>query len=284
MECTVLLAHFGWQSLATRYDALLEAESARQVHHMPASSREPCVSESDIRHLPPPVAHYLHNAGVVGRPPVHNFVVEMTASLNRAPGQSWMRTPILQTSFVHDPARLFLMRTHIKGLPVVGLHAYTHEGASMQIRLFDCWPIVNTSGPALTRAETVTVLNDFCIMAPAVLIGPEFSWQTVNDNEARVAFTNGAHTVHATLSFDINGDLMDFVSDDRHVLETDGYRWSTPLGLYRDFGMARLASEGYALWHYQDRAPWCYGRFTIERVRYNVALDALPRASALRRP
>lgn len=276
----MLRTRFRWQSLGARYDALLDAETARRTRQQSAPS-EQRISNTDLAHLPTPVARYLRNTGTVGRPPVHNFVVEMTAALNRAPGQPWMRTPILQTSFVEDPARLFLLRTRMRGVPVTGLHAYTHDGATMQIRLFDIWRIVSESGPALTRAETVTVLNDFCIMAPAALVGPRFAWEAVNDGQARVSFTNGDHTVHATLIFDLDGDLVDFVSDDRHVLDTDGYRWSTPLRKYQDFGVARLASEGSALWHYHERAPWCYGRFTIHRIRYNVRPEALPHAGQL---
>lgn len=239
------------------------------------------VAERDLAHLPTPVAHYLRRAGVVGRPRVHNFVVEMDARLNRGPGEPWMDTPVLQVSFVDHPTRLFLLRTRMHGVPVTGLHQYTDAGASMHIRLLGLLSIVDASGEEFARAETVTVLNDFCIMAPAVLIDERFSWQAIDERQSRVTFRNGDREVKAVLHFDTLGDLVDFSSDDRHASDGDGERWTTPLRAYREFGAARLASEGDAIWHYINRPCWTYGRFAIRSVRYNVPTDELPHAQQL---
>jgi len=263
-------------SLGAQYDALLDAQALRQP--LPPDG---CVSDADLAHLPPPVARYLRRAEVVGRARVHNFVVEMDATLNRGPDEPALETPVLQTSFVDDPVRLFLLRTRMKGLPVSGLHAYTEEGARMRIRLLGVWNIVDESGSAFTRAETVTLLNDFCVFAPATLIDARFSWTAIDDASALVTFTNGGHRVSATLFFDTHGDLVDFASDDRHVLPTDGDRWTTPLRGHRDFGGARLPSEGDAIWHYRGKPAWRYGRFRITSVRYNVAPAELPHADRL---
>lgn len=271
---TSLSASFA--SPGSRYDALLDMQAARQP-----LAAEALVTEHDLEHLPAPVARYLRRAQVVGRPRVHNFVVEMDAILNRGPDQPSLETPVLQTSFVDDPVRLFLLRTRMKGLPVSGLHSYTDEGARMQIRLLGVLNIVDESGPAFTHAETVTLLNDFCVFAPATLIDDRFSWRALDDASAEVTFTNGAHRVTATLMFDANGDLVDFSSDDRHVLPTDGERWTTPLRGHRDFGGARLPSEGDAIWHYRDKPSWKYGTFHIRSVRYNVAPGDLPHAEQL---
>ncbi len=251
---------------------------ARQHPH----TRVVPVTEVDLAHLPAPVARYLRRAGVVGRPRVHNFVVEMDAELNRGPGEPWMQTPVLQVSFVEPPTRLFLLRTTMKGLPVSGLHQYDDSGASMHIRLLGLLHLVDADGEAFTRAETVTVLNDFCILAPAVLIDRErFRWATLADGRVHVTFANGGRVVSALLTFDDHGDLANFTSDDRHALEGDGDTWSTPLRHYREFGGARLASEGEAIWSYRDRPSWTYGRLFIRSVRYNVPADELPQAEQL---
>jgi len=263
-------------SLGAQYDALLEAQASRQ-----AIASDEILSEDDLAHLPPPVARFLRRAQVVGRARVHNFVVEMDATLTRGPDQPPFETPVLQASFVDDPVRLFLLRTRMKGLPVSGLHAYTSDGARMQIRLLGVWNIVDESGSAFTRAETVTLLNDFCVFAPAALVDTRFTWTPIDDASARVTFTNGEHRVSATLYFDAEGDLVDFASDDRHVLPTDGYRWTTPLRAHRDFGGARLPAEGDAIWHFRDKPSLRYGRFHIRSVRYNLAPDQLPHAEQL---
>lgn len=262
--------------VTTRFDRDLDHTAAYQ----PLPRVVP-VTDSDLAHLPAPVARYLRRAGVVGRPRVHNFVVEMDAELNRGPGEPFMKTPVLQVSFVEHPSRFFLLRTRMHGLPVSGLHEYTDAGASMQIRLLGLLHLVDAGGEAFTRAETVTVLNDFCVLAPAVLIDERFTWEQQDAQTVRVTFHNGGRVVSALLDFDASGDLVNFRSDDRHALDGDGDTWSTPLRAYREFGVARVASEGDAVWHYRDRPAWLYGRMYIRSLRYNVPAHELPHAERL---
>lgn len=266
----------GCRSLTSRFDETLDRQAAAQPSQAPA-----LITEADLAPLPVPLATYLRRAGVVGRPRVRNFVVEMDARLNRGPGQPWMETPVLQVSFVDRPARLFLLKTTMNGLPVTGLHVYADSAARMLIRVAGVYDVVDASGAPFTRAETVTMLNDLCIMAPAALVDPRMTHEAESDTSTRVTFVNGPHRVSATLVFDVHGDLADFVSDDRHALADDGYRWSTPLGAYRDFGGMRLAGEGDAIWHYRDKPSWTFGRFVMRRIRYNVPADDLPHARQL---
>ena len=154
----------------------------------------------------------------------------------------------------------------------------------MHIRLLSLLHLVDASGDAVARAETVTVLNDFCIFAPAVLIDERFVWHPVNAHESRVTFHNGARVISASLRFNDDGDLIDFSSDDRHALDGDGDVWTTPLRAYHEFGVARLASEGEAVWHYTDKPAWTYGRFHIRSVKYNVPASELPHANQLAEP
>jgi hypothetical protein len=266
----------GCTSLTDRFDDAVASEAARQPTGEPS-----LITDADLDALPAPVARWLRRVGVVGKPRVVNFVVDMHAQLNRGPGEPWMETPVLQVSFVPEPTRLFLLRTRMKGLPVTGLHAYTHDGARMQIRVAGVVDMVDESGDAFTRAETVTMLNDFCIMAPGALLDDRFVWQPVSDTSAMVTFTNGAHRVSATLFFDVNDDLVDFSSDDRHSLPEDGERWSTPLRGHREVNGLRLPAEGDAIWHYADKPDWLYGRFVMHRIRYNVRVGELPRAKSI---
>jgi hypothetical protein len=75
------------------------------------------------------------------------------------------------------------------------------------------------------------------------------------------------------LLFDAEGKLTSFYSDDRY-LSADGkaftrYRWTTPLSDYRDFGGMKLAKHGVASWRLPN-GELEYGRFELERIRYNV--------------
>jgi hypothetical protein len=209
------------------------------------------ITEADLAPLPPAVQRYLRFAGVVGQPRVQSFRVRMSGRIRSAADAPWMPFNAEQHSFFDPPRRYFFMQATRAGLPLDGLHAYTEAGASMRIKLLSMFPVVDLKGPALTRTETVTVLNDMAIMAPAALIHPAIRWRQIDERQAEATFTHGPHEVRAVLVFDATGALSDFWSGDRPALAADGVtlqpqRWSTPVGDYRSQGAYRLASRGEA--------------------------------------
>lgn len=209
------------------------------------------ITESDLAPLPAPVQRYLRFAGVVGQPRVRSFRVHMQGRIRAAANAPWMPFRAEQHSFFDPPRRYFFMRASRAGLPLDGLHVYTEEGASMRIKLLSLLPVVTVDGPMLTRTETVTILNDMAIMAPATLISPAIRWRQIDDRRVEALFSNAGHDVRAVLVFDATGALANFWSDDRPALAADGVtlmpqRWSTPVDGYQWQGKFRLASRGAA--------------------------------------
>ncbi len=102
----------------------------------------------------------------------------------------------------------------------------------MQVKVLSLYPMVDTGGFEFTTAETVTVFNDMCVMAPAALVGPGITWTSIDDKNVQGTFTNSGHTIRAALYFDDSGALVNFTSDDRPGLAPDRrtlvpQRWST---------------------------------------------------------
>ena len=85
----------------------------------------------------------------------------------------------------------------------------------------------------------------------------------------RAHFTDGEQTISATLLFDGDGLLANFISDDRSRSSPDGktftrLRFSTPTRDDCDFWPARMGSYGEA--PYGD---FTYGEFERQKVTYN---------------
>lgn len=124
----------------------------------------------------------------------------------------------------------------------------------MRVRLLSLVPIVSARGAELTRAETVTLFNDLCLLAPSALLGPAIRWEAIDARSARGHYIVGANTISAVLSFNDAGELVNFVSDDRLAASSDGaqfirQRWSTPVRDYRQFGPRRVSTRGEGRWH-----------------------------------
>ena len=48
--------------------------------------------------------------------------------------------------------------------------AYVDGAATFQVRIAGLFPVLDKSGPVLTRTETVTLMNDIVVMAPAAVL------------------------------------------------------------------------------------------------------------------
>lgn len=212
------------------------------------------VAETDLDRLPDPVRRYVRKAGVVGQPRVRHFRVTMRGRIREGASDPWMEFTARQHNFIEEPARFFLMDATKGGLPVDVLHAYRGGEASMRVRLLSVFPVVDVSGPDLDRAETVTLFNDLCLMAPGALVDSRIRWEPVDERSARGYFTVGSNTVSAVLHFNEGDELVDFVSDDRFAAASGGeelvrQRWSTPVSTYGRFGPLRLMTLGEGRWH-----------------------------------
>jgi hypothetical protein len=245
---------------------------AEELAAQPVVARPP-LAEAELGALPGPVRRYVLASGAVGRPVPQNFRVTFDATMFRAPGGPPMRATTAQLDWLGRPARLFLMKARMFGLPVRALHLYRKEQATFQVRVAGVVTIVDLAGDELTVGETVTVLNDLCAFGPGFLADPRLAWQVIDDRSAHVTFTNGSRRATATLLFNERDELVDFWSDDRP--ESDGgrlvpRRWSTPLSGYEDVGGLRLATHGDAVYQRPD-GPFTYGSFSLRSLAYDVA-------------
>lgn len=231
------------------------------------------VTEADVAHLPDPVQRYLRATGVVGQPRVATYRLRFTGRIRSGPDSAWMPFEAFQVSTANPPTRLFLMRARMYGLPVEAFHRYLDGHATMQVKLAGLVPIVNARGPVMDQSETVTLLNDMCLLAPGTLLDSRLTWEAVDAHTARARFANGDQAISATLLFDDEGRLVNFVSDDRSRSSPDGktftqLRFSTPVSQYRPFGPVRLGGYGEARWHLPD-GEFTYGEFELQDVTYN---------------
>jgi len=178
-----------------------------------------------------------------------------------------------QHNFFDEPSRLFYMNASLFGVPFDVFHRYIDSAATFQVRIASLFSMVDKSGPVLTRAETVTLMNDIVVMAPAAVLDLPFTWETIGERSLLATFTNAGHTVSAVLTFDAAGDLVGFRSDDRTQEDAAGSRnvpWSTPISGYREVDGIRIGALGDANWVEAD-GEWTYGKFQIRSIAYNVA-------------
>ncbi|TDH29247.1 hypothetical protein EXU57_04050 [Segetibacter sp. 3557_3] len=249
------------------FERTYKRDVAENTKGLPATAN--LLIERDLDHLPPAVQRYLRYVGVINKPKVYNYKIIFRGEM-RDKGKDWFPFTSEQYNFVDRPTRLFFMKGTMFGVTVPGYHAYKNGNASMQIKLFGLFPIVNETTGVLNKAETVTIFNDMCLMAPASLIDPSIKWEQLSENAVNATYTVKENTVSATLYFNDHGQLVDFVSDDRYAIaEKRKYRFSTPVSDYKTINGFNLPGYGEAVWHYPD-GKFTYGKFYLKDVQYNI--------------
>lgn len=233
----------------------------------------PVITDADIASLPAPVQRYMRYSGAVGHPRPHNFRLEFDAEMRKNADASPMTATSVQYNFFAEGSRYFFMKARMKGIPARVLHRYENASARMTVIAAHLFTVTDISGDTLSRAETVTILNDICFFAPGALLGLQAQWTAIDDSSAGITFTNGPYTVSATLRFNTEGALVDFISHDRAALQDDGSLkmapWSTPARDYRDVEGRRVAGFAEAVYHYPE-GDLVYGKFNLRSIRWDV--------------
>jgi hypothetical protein len=250
----------GPQSLRAEYTRDVEAGLSRPL-------AATAITDADLSPLPEPVQRYLRATGVVGQPRPLNYRLRFRGRIRSGPDARWMPLVVEQQSFADEPTRLFLMRATMMGVPVYGYHRLAGGHATMRIKALGAVTVAEAAGPDMDQAETVTLFNDMCLLAPGTLVDPTVSWDPIDERRARGWFTHAGHRISATLSFGDDGLITNFVSDDRLASSSDGktfsrWRFSTPVQEYRQFGPFRLAARAEARWH-PPAGEYVYGEFEL---------------------
>ena len=228
------------------------------------------ITGKDLETLPAPVQNYLRYVGVVGKPKITNARITFTGQM-REKGNTWFNFTSEQYNFFKQPARFFFMKATIKGLPTYGYHSYKNKTARMQIKLLSIFPVADLKGVEMFPTETVTFFNDMCLFAPSALIDSRITWEDLNNHSAKASFTNEGTSISATLYFNEEGQLINFVSHDRYsVAEMKTFPFSTPVGAYKMINGYHLPTYGEGVWHYPEGA-FVYGKFKVKNILYNVS-------------
>jgi hypothetical protein len=171
------------------------------------------------------------------------------------------------------------MKAGKMGVPFYAMYVYREHRAIFQVKVADLFKVVDITGEELTRAETVTLLNDMCLFAPGSLIDNRLTWSERDPLSAKVTLTNGTFSVSAILFFNEAGELINFDSDDRSALQDDGtmkqVRWTIPVSEYKEFEGRKIPTVGKTIRHYPE-GDFTYGVFfqSLRHRTLNPSLDA----------
>lgn len=272
--CAVLVAVRWYYGTKRRYkQAVTKALEDTQ------DSKVEVITKDMLAGLPKALQTYLKQVGVIGKPRVKWFHVTMSGEMCINKDMPYAPVKADQYTFLDSGVRLFYMTMALKGLTINGLHHYHQSDAFMKVKILDLIQVVHQRGHDMQRAETVTYFNDLCIMAPGGLLEEDITWTELSERCIEGNLRKHGHEVRAVLTFNEDGMIENFISNDRIAVQMNGHKdqvpWSTPIYAYGQVGDFYQGTKGDAVWHYPD-GDFTYIRLNIEDIEMNQPLFKKP--------
>ena len=188
------------------------------------------------------------------------------------PGKAPLRARSISSQLLRQPCAAVLHEgAHVR--VAAGPAHLPNQQATFQVRTRTrAFNMVDQSGPVLSAAETVTVLNDMCVMAPATLIDDRLAWESIEMTGLQLSHSPTVPASCARLSSSTpRGRLTNFWSDDRPDAPAAS-RWPCD-GVHRWWlspSRRHVPADPRVCGVRRARAPFEYGVFTLRTLRYDV--------------
>lgn len=148
----------------------------------------------------------------------------------------------------------------------VARDAYEAGRGSLAVRLFGAVPVVNGSGPHYDEGELLRWLAESTWLPTALLPGAGIVWAAVDDQSARLTFTQGGQSVTCLMRFNEQNEIAECEAL-RYIDKTTRRPWVCRYAQYRRWHGVLIPTVGEAAWVVEgQRQP--YARFAVRELEY----------------
>jgi len=227
------------------------------------------VTEEDIRGLPEPVQRYLRYTQAVGKEKTRTVRLKQKGTLRQREGQNWMPFEAEQYYTTEPPGFIWYATAKSGPLWVKARDMFYEGKGSMSVKLLSLLKVVDASGPEMNQGALVRYLNE-AMWFPTAYLSDYIRWEPLDFTSAKATVSVKGVTASATLYFNENGELTNFVAE-RYKEEGGKFSlrtWSTPIQGCREINGIRIPYRGYAAWNLSS-GEFKYIELEITDIEYN---------------
>jgi hypothetical protein len=233
--------------------------------------RQVIITEEMLQKLPDPVKRYLLYTGIVGKPIVQTVRLKQVGKIRKNVNQPWMNIQAKQYYSVNPPCFVWIAYMRVFGLPLVKVRDYYTEGrGNILVKVLSLFTIANSSGKDMDQGAMMRYLNEM-MWFPSAFLGKNISFEPIDANSAKVTLTDMSKSVTATMYFDAEGKLTNFIAPryrDMGNKKFDLENWSTPIKEYGEFEGMKLPLRGAGVWNLKE-GDLEYIDLTVTDLEYN---------------
>lgn len=254
----------------------VKAEFARLIGLQLTKTTNPdgFFTPEDVAELPRPVQRYFQYCGYMGIPKMSNMGVYFNdVDFVLSPARPKLKIKYTQYNFVNEPARIAYIDTNLYGIPFEGIDAYQNGAGSMKGVIAKVYTLFNQKGEAMDRSSLVTCLAE-CLLYPNFALQDYIKWEDIDETHARAVITCYGTSASGVFTFNEDGALTGFTTQDREYTDTNGnsqkLEWSAVYEDYRPVDGIKFPSILKAVWHFETGdLVYFAGRDLV--VEYDVA-------------
>lgn len=225
----------------------------------------------DIAGLPVPLQNYFVNCGYIGKPKMSNMKIQHH-DVDFILNSKALKIKCTQYNSGEVPDRIALIDTSLYGIPFEGLDTYQNGAGSMKGMIAKSVVLFNQTGEAMNQSSLVNCLAE-SLMIPSIALKDFIQWETVDENQVKGTISYYDLSVSGIFTFDIDGYLTSFTTNDRLFVDTDGtvnnIQWSAICGDYREIDGVMQPRTLKAIWHMPEGdLVYFDGHDTV--IEYNV--------------
>jgi len=213
-------------------------------------------TEEDVSHLPSPVKKYFIYCGYIGTPKMHTMkAVYKDVKFRFGKEKPTIIIDYIQYNIANEPVRIAYIDSSMYGIPFEGLDSYTAGNGSMKGVIAKLFTLFNQTGETMDKASLVTFLSE-CLIIPNAALQDYITWEEVDDLHAKATISYYGRTASGIFTFNENGKMLCFTTNDREATATDGtsekVKWSVVLSEYKETKGIKKPTVFQAIWHYDD--------------------------------
>lgn len=269
----VLLVPIVFAAASERFERESQRATDAVLSRGAAAAAPSVVTAAELARLPAPVARWLEQSGVVGKPRATSVHLSQSGFLRTSPDGAWMPAHAEQDFAVDTPG--FVWRVNVrmlKVLPVLGRDAYSGGEGRMLITLGGLLRVVDASGDKTDQGTLLRFLGEM-VWFPSAALEDYMRWEAIDERSARATMTYAGRSDSAVFEVDDAGRIVN-VSAMRYLGGGEDARlesWVIPIEAWDTLDGVRIPVRGVVRWQLAA-GDFDYYRWRVLDVKYNPGM------------
>jgi hypothetical protein len=242
---------------------IIWSQNTKQINQLFTSSQDISnkkISKEKIKNLPEPIQRYFNC--VLGTKETHISSVRLKHGGKFRLKKKWKDITGEEYFTTQTPGFFWIGR-----LPLFkGLDSYINGKGNLRIKFLSFLKIIDSKGEKINQAELLRWLGEAPLFPIALLPNKNLQWEAINDQSAKVSFTDKGLTVTGKFFVNDKGEITTFTA--KRYMEKILEKWT---GHYEDYQLI----DGYKIphkievaWNLED-GNFSYAKFIIDLIEFN---------------